>query len=299
MLSILITIYNYNLLLLVEELYKQCCDCKIEFEILTQDDASNSSLNIENEKINLLPNCNFVVLPSNVGYRENKNILVSNSKFDILLILDGDCKIVSENFIKNYLDNLKNNDIVYGGRIHPEFAPSKKKLLRWKYGKFMEDKNLKQRLEFPYRTLLFNNTLITKNCFNKIKFDSSFKKYGHDDTLFSYELSKIKAKIKHIENPVQHDDIDDNEIFYNKTKNSLENLHYLQSNSMIDSDHSRMITLINRLKKYHLIKTTANFYLLFENKIKSNLIGNNPKLVLFNVFRLGYFCKIESKNQSL
>ncbi|MEC4005413.1 glycosyltransferase [Flavobacterium sp. SUN052] len=297
MLSILITIYNYNLFPLVEELYKQCVACKVDFEILTQDDASNSKLNIENEKINSLPNCSFVVLPDNVGYRENKNILVSKSKFENLLILDGDCKIISEKFIQNYLDNI-NNDVVYGGRIHPKVAPSKRKLLRWKYGKFMEDKSLNQRLEFPYRSILFNNTLITKSCFNKIKFDSSFKKYGHDDTLFSFELSKIKAKIKHIENPVQHDDIDDNEVFYAKTKNSLENLHYLHSNAMINSEHSRMIVLLNRLKKYNLIKLTAGFYSLFEKIIESNLIGENPKLVIFNFFRLGYFCKIESENKS-
>ena len=51
MLSILITIYNYNLLPLVKELHQQCKDLNIEFEILTQDDASNSVYNSENEKI--------------------------------------------------------------------------------------------------------------------------------------------------------------------------------------------------------------------------------------------------------
>ena len=76
MLSILITIYNYNLYPLVTELYKQCNSCNIDFEILTQDDASKSDLNVENERINSLPNCSFFVLEKNVGYRENKNLFL-------------------------------------------------------------------------------------------------------------------------------------------------------------------------------------------------------------------------------
>ena len=101
MLSVLITIYHYNLLPLVKEIHQQCLDLGIDFEILTQDDASHSIYNIENEKINLFSNCSYVSLEKNVGYRENKNILVSQSKYENLLILDGDCVLPFPNFIKN------------------------------------------------------------------------------------------------------------------------------------------------------------------------------------------------------
>ena len=218
MLSILITIYNYNLFPLVQELQCQCIENKIDFEILTQDDASNSIHNIENEKINALQFCSFFILEKNVGYRENKNILVQKSKYENLLILDGDCKINTSNFIKNYIDNFTSYDAIYGGRIHPEKAPSSNQLLRWKYGKLMEDQAIDKRLQKPYRTFLFNNTFIKKEIFNAIKFDSSFKKYGHDDTLFSFELKKINASITHIDNPVIHDDIDSNIVFYTKNE---------------------------------------------------------------------------------
>jgi glycosyltransferase involved in cell wall biosynthesis len=298
MLSILITIYNYNLYPLVKQLQKQCEDCNITFEILTQDDASSSIFNIENEKINTLSNCFFFVLPKNVGYRENKNILVHKSKYDFLLILDGDCQITNPNYIKDYLDAIKEHDGIYGGRIHPEEAPSKNQLLRWKYGKFMEDQNVDKRLQNPYRSFLFNNTLIKRTTFNKIKFDCNFKKYGHDDTLFSFKLKKNGAKLHHINNPVIHDDIDSNSVFYKKTKDSLENLFYLHQNKMITNDHSKMIRLIDTLKKNKLIRMISSFYDLFENPIEKNLTGNNPKLIIFNVFRLGYFCKIQ-KNKNV
>lgn len=295
MLSILITIYNYNLFPLVQELHKQCIDCNIDFEILTQDDASQSIHNIENRKIDSLSNCKFFILDKNVGYRENKNILVQKSKFENLIILDGDCLIIKKDFIKNYLTVLNYYDGAYGGRVHSSTYPSNNKMLRWKYGKFMEDKTITEREKHPYSSFLFNNTFIKKSVFNKIKFDSSFKKYGHDDTLFSFELQKINAKIKHIENPVQHDDIDSNLIFYNKTKCSLENLYFLSSNKMIESSHSKMIKLVEKLKKYYLITPIVFFYIFFEKPIKNNLIGNNPKLFIFNVFRLGYFCTLKIK----
>lgn len=295
MLSILITIYNYNLYPLVQELHKQCETCNIEYEILTQDDASNSIHNLENEKINNLTNCRFFVLPENVGYRENKNILVQKSKHDLLLILDGDCRITNSNFIKDYLNSLSNFDAVYGGRIHPEKAPSPQQLLRWKYGKFMEDQTVENRLKNPYRSFLFNNTLIRKATFNTIKFDSSFKKYGHDDTLFSFELKKISAKLHHINNPVIHDDIDTNIVFYNKMKGSLENLHYLYTNKMIAKDHSKMISFVAKLKRFYLTQPISMVYSILKKPTAQNLTGNNPSLFVFNTYRLGYFCKLVSK----
>jgi len=292
MLSILITIYHYNLYPLVQELHRQCSTLNINFEILTQDDASNSIHNLENEKINLLSNCSFISLEKNVGYRENKNILVSKSIYDNLLILDGDCTLPFPNFIENYINQISNYEVVYGGRIHAEKAPSNQQMLRWKYGKFMEDQTVEQRNKNVYRATLFNNTLIKKTIFNQIKFDSSFKKYGHDDTLFSFELQKINAKINHIHNPVQHDDIDTNIVYIEKTKNSLDNLYLLYKKGLITKQYSKMVNLVSKL---HILKITyllAFFYWIFKGFIEKNLSGNNPSLFVFNIFRLTYFSKI-------
>ena len=292
MLSILITIFNYNLLPLVKEIHQQCIDLDINFEILSQDDASNSICNLENEKINLLSNCSYVSLEKNVGYRENKNILVIQSKYDNLLILDGDCILPHPNFIKNYIDHITDYEVVYGGRIHAKNAPSRQQLLRWKYGKFMEDQTVTQREKNSYRATLFNNTLIKKFVFNKIKFDSSFKKYGNDDTLFSFELQKLNVKIKHIYNPVQHDDIDTNAVYIEKTKQSLENLHLLFQKQLITVDYSKMLRLVSKLHLYKLTYILSVLYIFFGKILENNLKGNNPSLFVFNVFRLGYFCRL-------
>ncbi|SHG09483.1 Glycosyl transferase family 2 [Flavobacterium micromati] len=295
MLSILITIYNYNLLPLVKELHRECLQLGIVFEILTQDDASNSLHNIKNIEINKLPHCSYCSLEENVGYRENKNILVSKSKYDILLILDGDCILPNANFIKNYIDHIDDFEVIYGGRIHAQNPPSATQLLRWKYGKFMEDQTVAQREKNTYGATLFNNTLIKKAIFNLIKFDSSFKKYGNDDTLFSFELQKRNVQIKHIYNPVQHDDIDTNVIYLEKTKHSLENLKLLYQKQLIPQDYSKMLRLTSKLHRYKLTYPLSIFYTIFGKLVENNLKGNNPSLLVFNVFRLSFFSKLYMK----
>lgn len=292
MLSVLITIYHYNLYPLVQQLHQQCEAANIPFEILTQDDASESVHNLENQKINQLKYAQFFVLPKNVGYRENKNLLAQKAKYPWLLILDGDCVIPQKDFIQNYLNAIQENvDGVYGGRKHPEVCPSDQQKLRWKYGKFMEDNPLDNRMKKPYESFLFNNTLIRKSIFEQVKFDASFQKYGHDDTLFSFELKRIGARLHHLDNPVVHDDIDSNEVYYQKTKGATDNLLYLYKNKKVPANYTKLLRLIHFLhatKMYYLVQFAYKF---LEKPLQKNLTGSQPSLLAFNCFRLGYACQ--------
>ena len=292
MLSILIPIYNYNVYPLVLELHKQCLDCKIDFEILCQDDASFSALNIQNEKVNLLTNCSFVALNENIAHRENRNSLAKKAKYNYLLFIDGDSNIISQNYIKNYLTNIADFDVVYGGRLHPEKCPSDEQKLRWKYGKFIEDKTAINRKKNVYQTLLFNNTIIKKECFDEIKFDKNMKKYGHDDTQLSYQLSLLKAKVNHIDNPIEHGDIDTNSAYLYKTKQSLENLKELYLENKIDVHFVRLIFLYQKLKSYKLDWFLKKLYCLFRKKMETNLKGENPSLLVYNLYRISYLSSL-------
>lgn len=295
MLSILIPIYNYNVYPLALELHKQCLESGIEFEILCQDDASGSNFNLINENINSLSYSSFKTLQKNIAHRENRNSLANQAKYDYLLFIDGDSNIINANYIINYLENIQNYDIAYGGRIHPEICPSEKQKLRWKYGKFVEDKTTENRKKTPFQSLLFNNTLIKKDCFNKVKFDLFLKKYGHDDTQISYQLSLLKVKVNHINNPIEHGDIDTNSLFLLKMKNSLENLKYLYEEKKIDKNFSKLISLFLLVNKLKLTYFISKFYLLFEKPIFKQLEGNNPSLIVFNLFRIGYLCSLKQK----
>lgn len=295
MLSILIPIYNYNVYPLVLELHKQCTNCSIHFEILCQDDASASNLNAFNENINRLSNCSFTSLNQNIAHRANRNSLAEQAKYDYLLFIDGDSIIIRNDYIKKYISNLNHFDVVYGGRLHPERCASENQKLRWKYGLFIEDKNAENRKKKPYNSVLFNNTIIKKKCFNKAKFDSNIKKYGHDDTQLSYQLSVLQAKVNHIENPVEHGDIDTNSVYLNKTKEALENLILLYQEKKID------LTFVRLLQLYHFFRITKSTFIIakmhafFEKSLLKNLNGNNPNLWIFNLFRIGYLCSLNQK----
>ena len=294
MLSILIPIYNYNVYPLVFELHRQCTECGIAFEILAQDDASQSPLNKENEKVNTLPHCSFVSFKQNMAHRENRNSLAEQAKFDYLLFIDGDSIIVRPDYIQNYLRNLDGFDVVYGGRQHPEKCPSEKQSLRWKYGKFIEDKLTINRRKTPYKSLLFNNTVITKKCFNQVKFDKDITLYGHDDTQFAYQLSLLQAKVNHIDNSVEHGDIDTNQAYLAKTESSLKSLLLLYQSGKIASEFVSILKLYVLLKKTKLIVLATVFHKLFQKSIAKSLLSENPTLFLFNVYRIGYLCTLKS-----
>ena len=296
MLSILIPVYNYNIYPLALELQKQCIECGIVFEILCQDDASQSILNEFNENVNALSNCSFVSLKKNLAHRENRNSLAEQAKFEYLLFVDGDSIIIRDDYINKFISNLYDFDVVYGGRLHPENCPSKNQKLRWKYGRFIEDKSAENRKKKPYPSVLFNNTIIKKECFNQVKFDTHLKKYGHDDTQVSYQLSLLQAKVNHIENVVEHGDIDINSVYLKKTKESLENLIVLYEAKKIDVAFVKMLRLYDFLRKTKSTFIIAKIHFVLERALVRNLIGNNPNLLLFNWFRIGYLCSKKQEN---
>ena len=292
MLSILIPTYNYNVYPLACQLEKQAIDAQIEFEIICFDDGSKSSVNNENNKINSLTNSKFKALEKNIGLSNNRNALVDASKYENILFIDGDSVLIDNQFIMRYLKALEEKpDVIYGGRIHPNKVEPDRKL-RWKYGKKIEDLNSKQRNRNIYKCVLFNNTLISKRVFNQIGFEKSITQYGHEDTIFAYKLSLIKASILHIDNAVLHNDIDLNPIYLDKTKKGIENLNLIYNTELIEPSFVTFLTYFESLKKFKLNYVFAYLYKIFQNVFVNNLTSKNPSLFVFNVFRLSYFCYI-------
>ncbi|HET8810482.1 MAG TPA: glycosyltransferase family 2 protein [Flavobacteriaceae bacterium] len=292
MLSILIPVYNYDVSKLVRELHKQGVQANFPFEIFIFDDGSNSPINEKNMLLNNLDKVVFKSLEKNVGLAQNRNLLAESAQYENLLFIDGD-SLVRENFLQNYADALQNSTtVIYGGRVHPENYPNKKESLRWKYGKYVEDKTPEERKKKPYNSTLFNNTLIKKQVFEKIGFEKSLTKYGHEDNLFVCELKKRQIDIQHIENPVIHDDIDPNEIFLKKTQTGLDNLKQLCQNGMMSPNYVKLSRLHSSLKKIGLDRPLSWVFHQFEKPMRKNLTSQNPSLFVFTIFRLSYFCKI-------
>jgi hypothetical protein len=287
MLSILIPVYNYNALPLVNELVKQCNTCGINFEILCQDDASNSGENAQNQIINSFSNCAFFINDSNLGRGKNINSLAQKAKYDWFLILDCDTFPAQNIFIQNYIAAIsESKNIYFGGIVYEDKKPEQEQLLRWIYGQKRETS-----------AVLTSNILIKKDIFFQHQFDESVTKYGYEDLLFFSVLKKNNFKITRIENPTFHLNLETSRVFLDKTKIAIENLFFLYQSGKISTDDSKIIKAFELLKKAKLIRFSNFIFKKNQDKIERNLLSEKPSLFLFDLYKLGYFnflnsCKV-------
>lgn len=293
MLSILIPVYNYNAFSLVEKLHNQAVELNITFEIICLDDASDL-FKTENQEINRLQNCSFVVLDNNIGRSAIRNLLAEKALYENLLFLDADTFPVHENFISNYISLINNNEkIVYGGILYESNQPSKNKLLRWIYGKKREALLVADRNKNPYLSFLTLNFLTSKSIFQKVRFNESIPNLRHEDTLFSFELKQKQIKILHIENPVFHLGIEDSKTFLQKSEEAVLGLKNLVDSNLISTDYVKLSHYFQVIKKYHLTALIAFGFRVLKPLFVKQLLSKKPSLFLFDLYRLGYYFSLK------
>ena len=295
MISILIPTYNCIVVDLVKQLHLQCIKLEIDFEIICFDDGSHQKDSIlANREINKLSNVLFEEITKNVGRSAIRNKLAEKAKYPWLLYLDADVIPINKNFIAKYLRAIKNNPnvkVFYGGRKH--LANGDHNLLRWKYGFYKEDKTKNERSRKPYISIITNNLLVKQTILGHIKFDETLKKYGHEDTLFSYHLKVKQIKVSHIANPVYHKEMDCNLDFIEKTELGLQNLSSLCKNRSLPYNYTKISSYYLKLKKFHLNFIFSWTYRIFKSKMRQNLLSNSASLKVFNLYKFSYFCNLE------
>ncbi|MBE8723644.1 glycosyltransferase family 2 protein [Flavobacterium hungaricum] len=281
MLSILIPVYNYNVFSLVSELAAACNYNGISYEILCQDDASNSTQNILNQEINSFSNCFFYINEINLGRGKNINSLAKKSKYDWLLIIDCDTFPAHENFISNYIKKINENlvNVCFGGILYQDQKPKKEQLLRWIYGQKRET-----------ISILTSNLLIKKEIFLNFPFDESITKYGYEDLVFFSVLKQNKIEISKIENPAFHLNLETSTLFLSKTETALENLLFLYNENKISKNDSKIIKAFEFLKALKMTGFVSFLFQKTKNKLKQNLLSEKPSLLFFDLYKLGYFC---------
>ncbi len=294
MLSVLIPTYNYNIYSLVEAIHAQCLAEGIVFEILSADDGSGSAYNAENEKINSLHNATFRALPQNTGRSAMRNLLADEAQYDWLLFLDADVMPVDSKFIKQYLPYIGTEEkVVYGGIRYTEKQPAENELLRWVYGNSREALPAGERQQQPYLRLLTLNFMVHKNVFAKVRFNESIPNLRHEDTLFSFDLMNAGIPVEHIENNVYHLGLDDSQVFLKKSEEAVDGLKYLLDNRLLAVDYVGMAGLYQKIKALQLGPVIALFYRVAKKLMRKNLLGSNPSLMVFDLYRLGYMCSLK------
>ena len=244
MLSICIPIYNFDMQPLVGELHRQRQELSILSEIILIDDASEEIYQQQNRKLQSV--ATYHELKQNVGRSTIRNLFLDYAQYDYLLFLDGDSLIINPHFISEYIQTLQlhQSKIICGGRKYPEKPFGREKILRWKYGTKRETIDILERKKHPNRSFMTNNFIIEKKILKKIKFDETLINYGHEDTIFGFELKKRGIIIQHISNEVLHDDIENNHLYLKKTEEGIQNLVYLFDENKKKSEFLQEVRLL-------------------------------------------------------
>ncbi|UAM97029.1 glycosyltransferase [Polaribacter litorisediminis] len=292
MLSVLIPTYHYNALLLVQELHRQLLLENFIFEIICFDDGSKSTLNTENEKINLLHCALFKSLPKNIGRSAIRNLLAESAQYQWLLFLDADVAPVHANFITKYSACFYQTKTVFCGGLLYQNKKENLKLLRYKYGKKHEEIPLEIRKKSPKKYFFSSNFLIKKEIFKTVRFEEKLKKYGREDFLFSLDVHKAGYKIEHIANEVYHLGIEENAAFVSKTKKAMENLIFLCNQNLIDEKGITLLNFTKKIEKIKMTKIAASFYPFLEK-----LVIKKASVFFLNVLKVSYLCHLKLKNE--
>jgi glycosyltransferase involved in cell wall biosynthesis len=295
-LSILIPVYNCDVRAFVNDLHNQCLQEKTEFEILCFDDFSAESFKITNRSLSGLANVQYRELERNYGRSAIRNILAANAAFHNLLFLDCDGKVISEDFIRKYV-RTEYAPVKIGGRVYSPAPPADPDFyLHWLAGTKKEVFPASQRQKHPYESLMLNNILINKDVFMRIRLDENLEGYGHEDSLFGFELQKAEVKILHIDNPVQHLQLDNNTAFLNKSEEAVRNFAWMLKNKGLGKN-TRLYRTYIRMSQTKLLTLFTWFMVVCRNRARKNLLGKKPDLIWLDLLKLNWL-RNELKKQN-
>ncbi|MBT8228715.1 MAG: glycosyltransferase family 2 protein [Bacteroidia bacterium] len=294
MLSILIPIYNCNVVKLVDTLHKQCRKEKITFEILCFDDGSDLETRKENAPLAAYFGVNYTELSRNLGRARIRNWLAKSASYDNLLFLDCDSKVSGRKFVRNYIDVIGKHKIVSGGRNYSKSPPrAKSKKLHWLYGTHRESKSAAFRNKHPYLFFHSNNFLVEQQIFKSVFFNEEIEGYGYEDLLWAERVKGENLEIHHIDNPVQHLGLEKNTVFLAKTRESIDNLLRLKYRSS---------PLGTRLEKAAQLLLDNGFHEDFmkiykyrEDAIEKNILSANPRIKNLDYYKLNYYLSQRAK----
>ena len=203
--------------------------------------------------------------------------------------MDCDAKIISENFIKNYIDFISentNSTVIYGGFETIKTNPI---YLRQKYSLNAEIVPIFKRKLNPYNSFRGINFVVKKEILAKFPFNENLKNYGYEDFLFAKKLEIEKINIHHLENSVLHND-DENALEYlSKTEIGICNLVNLYKENPLLIKDIKLINAYLILKKWRLERFSLFLFKIVKPYLKSRLLKQNPKLFYFNFYKLGIF----------
>ena len=289
--SILIPIYNSVCVKQVKELSAQAQQLNVDYEIIVADDDSPlKDVVRDNEAINDMPNCQYIVKPTNTGSAATRNFLAEKSRYPWLLFIDCDVEISNPSFLRTYILYIDNDYDVINGGIAVADIPQMGSNLRYIYEKAAEaDHTAAKRQKQRYQEFRSTNFIIRRDVFLQNPFDERFTKSGYEDVLFGKHLKHSNAAILHIDNPVTMTEFETNPDYVAKTERNLRTLYQFRSDLR---GYSRLLTLVSGIHIPAILWLMRLWHRMFGAIERRNLCGSRPYLLVFKLYRLGYYLSL-------
>lgn len=301
-LSILLPSYNNVCVSLVQALQRQAdalrgkLDKPFRYEIIVADDCSTDAACIDaNRVIGDMLHCRYLRMEQNVGRAQIRNVLISESRGDYVLLIDSDLFLCDDNYLYKYATSTA--DVVYGGtRIGGEGlamvdneanTENLKGNLRYIYEKKAEPSHRAVFRQLrPNQEISVCNLYARRDIMEAHPFDSRFKAYGYEDVLFGKRLAESGIEVTHIDNPVLINEFEPNSVFVKKTEEAILTLCRFEQDL---EGYSNLKTKVSTLGRYIPLSLFRLWHRIMKNKEKRNLTGAKPSLLLFKLYKLGFF----------
>lgn len=301
-LSILLPSYNNVCVSLVQVLQRQAdalsgkLDKPFSYEIIVADDCSTDAACIDaNRVIGDMLHCRYLRMEQNVGRAQIRNVLISESRGDYVLLIDSDLFLCDDNYLYKYATSTA--EVVYGGtRIGGEgFAmvdneantENLKGNLRYIYEKKAEPSHRAVFRQLrPNQEISVCNLYARRDIMEAHPFDSRFKAYGYEDVLFGKRLAESGIEVTHIDNPVLINEFEPNSVFVKKTEEAILTLCRFEQDL---EGYSNLKTKVTTLGRYIPLSLFRLWHRIMKNKEKRNLTGSKPSLLLLKLYKLGFF----------
>lgn len=289
--SILIPIYNSVCVNQVKELSAQAQKLNVDYEIIVADDDSPNKEAVRgNEVINDIPNCQYIVKTTNTGSAATRNFLAEKSQYPWLLFIDCDVVISKPSFLYTYLLYMDVNAEVINGGIAVADLPEMAGNLRYRYEKAAEaEHTAAKRQQQRYQEFRSTNFMIRRDVFLQNPFDERFTKSGYEDVLFGKNLKRNNTPILHIDNPVVMTEFETNPDYVAKTERNLRTLYQFRGDLR---GYSRLLTLVSGVHIPAIWGLMRLWHRMFGATERRNLCGSRPYLLVFKLYRLGYYLSL-------
>ena len=234
-----------------------------------------------------LDNIKYIIRKENVGRAVLRNFLAKEAQYKWLLFIDSDMSIDNDEYMLNYLEQDDKFEVIYGGY---SLASGDSSNLRYIYEKNAEKAHMAiKRNCHSYLDLHTANLLISRKVMLNIPFDERIRNYGYEDVLLGKRLKENNIDILHIDNQLVLNNYESNSDYLEKTREGLQTLKMF-SNEL--QGYSRLLTINNRISRFHQKWIIKLYWKLRQKYLERKLTSANPNLSTFTIYKLGYFISI-------